>query len=227
MCAAPARRRLVWAVAGSLMLHVVGLAVLWRTLVPLSARLPPGVRVPPPTMLWVAITPTPTPTPTPVSTAVVPGETGEKAGAHSVPLGARRLATAAIVRPLPSARVRQSTASPEIEAPVTAAISMPSRPASTAQPQAAPGPEAVVRALERERAWQRRQGLAHAPQTWGSEAPVTMGAGAVMRALRGPGGSRTTKVSGPWGDYCVELPSANQPPAMGAAPRMALARTCR
>lgn len=223
MCAAPARQRLVWAVAGSLMLHVVGLAVLWRTLVPPPARPSPGAQVQPPAMLWVAIAPTPAP----VSTAVVPGEAGETVGARSATPSARRLATAAIVRPLLRARVRQSTASPEMETPVTVVISAPSLPASGAQPQAAPGPDAVVRALEQERAWQRRQGLARAPQTWGREAPVTMGAGAVVHDLGGPGGSRTTRVSGPWGDYCVELPSANQPPAMGAGPRMALARTCR
>ena len=85
----------------------------------------------------------------------------------------------------------------------------------------------MAHALARERAWQRRQGLGHAPQTWAGEVPATMGAEAVVRDLRGPGGSRTAKVSGPWGDYCVELPSADQPPTMGAAPRMVPARTCR
>jgi len=224
-CAVPARQRLVWAVAGSLMLHGVGLAVLWRTLVPQSV-LPTPSLVPPPAMLWVALAPTPTPVPAPAA-GVVPGETGEAAGARSAAPRARRLATAAIVQPLPRGRVRQPAASPEMQAPVAAAVSMPSPPASTAQPQAAPGPDAVVRALERERAWQRRQGRSRAPQAWDGEASATLGAGAVVRDLRGPGGSRTAKVSGPWGDYCVELPSAKQPPAMGAVPRMVPARTCR
>jgi hypothetical protein len=66
MCAAPARGRLVWAAAGSLMLHAVGLAVLWRTLVPhVRLACPPESRVPPPAMLWVALAPTPAPAPAP------------------------------------------------------------------------------------------------------------------------------------------------------------------
>lgn len=229
-CAVPARQRLVWAVAGSLMLHGVGLAVLWRTLVPQSV-LPTPSLVPPPAMLWVALAPTPTPVPAPAA-GVVPGETGEAAGARSAAPRAMRRATVAIVRPLPRGRVRQSTASPERETPVVAAAASapapaPSLPASAAQPQAVLRPDVVALALARERAWQRRQGLGHAPQTWAGEVPATMGAEAVVRDLRGPGGSRTAKVSGPWGDYCVELPSADQPPVMGAAPRIAPARTCR
>lgn len=227
-CAVPARQRLVWAVAGSLMLHGVGLAVLWRTLVP-PPVLPTPSQVPPSAMLWVAPTPTPVPAP---AAGVVPGETGEAAGARSAAPRAMRRATVAIVRPLPRGRVRQSTASPERETPVVAAAASapapaPSLPASAAQPQAVLGPDIVAHALARERAWQRLQGLGHAPQTWAGEVPATMGAEAVVRDLRGPGGSRTAKVSGPWGDYCVELPSADQPPVMGAAPRIAPARTCR
>lgn len=228
VCAAPARQRLVWAVAGSLMLHGVGLAVLWRTLVPQSV-LPTESQVQPPAMLWVALVPATTPVP--AAAVAVPSET---AGARSATPGGRRLATAATIRPVPRGHVRQSTASPEMETPVAAAAaaaaasaSAPSLPASAAQPQAVLGPDVVARALARERDWQRRKGLVHAPQTWAREAPATMGAEAVVRDLRGPGGSRTTKVSGPWVDYCVELPSANQPPAMGAVPRMVPARTCR
>lgn len=227
-CAVPARQRLVWAVAGSLMLHGVGLAVLWRTLVP-PPVLPTPSQVPPSAMLWVAPTPTPVPAP---AAGVVPGETGEAAGARSAAPRAMRRATVAIVRPLPRGRVRQSTASPERETPVVAAAASapapaPSLPASAAQPQAVLGPDIVAHALARERAWQRREGLGRVPQAWDGEASATMGAGAVVRDLRGPGGSRTAKVSGPWGDYCVELPSADQPPVMGAAPRIAPARTCR
>jgi hypothetical protein len=227
-CAVPARQRLVWAVAGSLMLHGVGLAVLWRTLVPQSV-LPTESQMQPPAMQWVALVPTPVPAP---AAGVVPGETGEAAGARSAAPRAMRRATVAIVRPLPRGRVRQSTASPERETPVVAAAASasapaPSLPASAAQPQAVLRPDVVALALARERAWQRRQGLGHAPQTWAGEVPATMGAEAVVRDLRGPGGSRTAKVSGPWGDYCVELPSADQPPTMGAAPRMVPARTCR
>ena len=224
VCAAPARQRLVWAVAGSLMLHVAGLAVLWRTLVPQSV-LPAPSQVPPPAMLWVALAPPPAPAPAPAF--AVPGETGKAAGARTAAPGTRRLATAAIVRPLPIGRVPPPMASPALSAPEAAVVAMPGPPASAAQPQAAPGPDAVVRALERERAWQRRQGRARAPQSWGDEAAIAMGAGTVVRDRAGPGGSRTAKVSGPWGDYCVELPSANQPPAIGAAPRIAPARTCR
>jgi len=225
---APAHQRLVWAVAGSLMLHAIGLAVLWRTLVP-PPVLPTPSQVPPPAMLWVAPTPTPVPAP---AAGVVPGETGEAAGARSAAPRAMRRATVATVRPLPRGRVRQSTASPERETPVVAAAASapapaPSLPASAAQPQAVLRPDVVALALARERAWQRRQGLGHAPQTWAGEVPATMGAEAVVRDLRGPGGSRTAKVSGPWGDYCVELSSADQPPTMGAAPRMVPARTCR
>ncbi len=223
-CAAPARQRLVWAVAGSLMLHGVGLAVLWRTLVPQSV-LPAPSQVPPPAMLWVALAPPPAPAPAPAF--AVPGETGKAAGARTAAPGTRRLTTAAIVRPLPIGRVPPPMASPALSAPEAAVVAMPGPPASAAQPQAAPGPDAVVRALERERAWQRRQGRARAPQSWGDEAAIAMGAGTVVRDRAGPGGSRTAKVSGPWGDYCVELPSANQPPAIGAAPRIAPARTCR
>ena len=223
-CAAPARQRMVWAVAGSLMLHGVGLAVLWRTLVPQSV-LPAPSQVPPPAMLWVALAPPPAPAPAPAF--AVPGETGKAAGARTAAPGTRRLATAAIVRPLPIGRVPPPMASPALSAPEAAVVAMPGPPASAAQPQAAPGPDAVVRALERERAWQRRQGRARAPQSWGDEAAVAMGAGTVVRDRAGPGGSRTTKVSGPWGDYCVELPSVDQPSAMGAVPRMAPARTCR
>ncbi len=223
-CAAPARQRLVWAVAGSLMLHGVGLAVLWRTLVPQSV-LPAPSQVPPPAMLWVALAPPPAPAPAPAF--AVPGETGKAAGARTAAPGTRRLATAAIVRPLPIGRVPPPMASPALSAPEAAVVAMPGPPASAAQPQAAPAPDAVVRALERERACQRRQGRARAPQSWGDEAAVAMGAGTVVRDRAGPGGSRTAKVSGPWGDYCVELPSANQPPAIGAAPRIAPARTCR
>ena len=47
------------------------------------------------------------------------------------------------------------------------------------------------------------------------------------RDLRGAEGRRMVQAAGPWGTYCVELPSANQPPAMGAAPRVAPTSTCR
>ncbi|PVY57070.1 hypothetical protein C8D04_2343 [Simplicispira sp. 125] len=113
VCAAPVRQRLVGAVAGSLMLHAIGLAVLWRTLVP-PPVLPTPSQVPLSAMLWVALAPTPTPVPAPAA-GVVPGETGESAGARSVAPRAMRRATVAIVRPLPRGRVRQSTASPERE----------------------------------------------------------------------------------------------------------------
>jgi hypothetical protein len=87
--------------------------------------------------------------------------------------------------------------------------------------------EDVARALERERAWQRQHGPPP-PRRWDA-APATagLGAGSTERDLRGADGTRTARVAGPWGSYCVELAPANQPAAMGAAPRIAPVRTCR
>ena len=202
MCAVPARGRLVWAAAGSLMLHAVGLAVLWRTLVPHSV-LPAPSQVPPPAMLWVALAPAPAPAPAPAF--AVPGETDKAAGRAP-----QRQEPEGLPQRPSSGRCREtrapSMASPALSAPEAAVVAMPGPPASAAQPQAAPGPDAVVRALERERAWQRRQGRARAPQSWGDEAAIAMGAGTVVRDRAGPGGSRTTKVSGPWATIAWSCP---------------------
>src|SRR3989344_1226078 len=69
--------------------------------------------------------------------------------------------------------------------------------------------------------------VAWAHQRWEVAPAGALGSGIAERDLRGAEGQRMVQAAGPWGTYCVELPSANQPPSMGAAPRVAPTSTCR
>ncbi|WP_298210181.1 hypothetical protein [Acidovorax sp.] len=233
MCAALVRRqRLAWALGGSLLLHVVGLAVLCKGAAPRPLRPPPGSAAAPspPAMLWVATTATLPPpavaggagAPQPVRPATARAQAVTIAAARGMP---KPPATVVPLSP------RDAGPEPGAGAPSSggAAAPVPQPSASGASQPTALGLDDVARALARERAWQRRQRPAGALQPGPLDAPAAAapGAGGWAHDRRGADGARTAQVAGPWGSYCVELPSTNQPPAMGAAPRIAPPRTCR
>ncbi|RQO80980.1 hypothetical protein DBV10_16225 [Acidovorax sp. FJL06] len=207
---------------GALLLHGLALVVLWRTPGPTRPAPGPGAA---PAMVWVAIAPPPSPSPSQPSPSVTPG-------ARSAAVASRPVGRARSSAPAPEHRAPPASAGADVREAPAALVALPAPLAPASRPEGpppAPGLDDVARVLQRERAWQRRQG-ALSPQRW-EVAPAAVGAAlgadAAERDLRGADGRRTVEVTGPWGTYCVELPSANQPPAMGAAPRIAPARTCR
>jgi hypothetical protein len=104
----------------------------------------------------------------------------------------------------------------------------PSTPASESAPPLHWGPEDLRRAAQDDGAQERRWGRIVPHQRWTAETAHNGQAGDNVRLSEqhAVGGGRVTRVQRGGAVYCVEIPSTNQPPAMGAAPRMALPRTC-
>ena len=77
-------------------------------------------------------------------------------------------------------------------------------------------------------AQERQQARIVPHQRWTANAASNGATGGDMRLTEqyGAGGVRVTRVQRGAAVYCVEAPSANQPPAMGAAPRIVLPRNC-
>ncbi|MDZ7861642.1 hypothetical protein [Acidovorax sp.] len=123
-------------------------------------------------------------------------------------------------------------------ASLSTAIAAPPQPAASSPltasaTPAAPAPweaDGIARALQRERAWQRRHGspaseaLAVRPQA--HEPGPPMGQAMSVRESVGADGSRGSRVQGAAGTYCVRVPSANRLQDVGAAPRVAPVTNC-
>jgi len=127
---------------------------------------------------------------------------------------------------------------------LAAAVAAPPAVAPQAEaPLAAPAPQAKASEPARPLRWgaeelrsaaggtsaQERQQARIVPhQRWTANAASNGATGGDMRLTEqyGAGGTRVTRVQRGVAVYCVEVPSANQPPAMGAAPRIVLPRNC-
>ena len=222
--------RLAWAVGGALLLHGLVLAVLSRS--DGALRTSPE-RSDAPAMVRVTLVPLPASTaPSEPLPAAVPQPAAPTRSATPVASGqGPKQAVTRSGRPI---AVEPAAPDGSVEG-LTAALPVAPAPRAPASgpgdaPRAAPSMDDVAWALQRERAWQRRQG-AQQPQPphqrWEVAPAGGLGSGIAERDLRGAEGRRTVQAAGPWGTYCVELPSANQPPSMGAAPRVAPTSTCR
>jgi hypothetical protein len=107
---------------------------------------------------------------------------------------------------------------------------------ATSSPITAPATSAswdadgIARALQLERAWQRRQGftasqaLAQRQEALASGLP--MGQVVSVQESVGADGSRVSRVQGAAGTYCVRVPSANRMQDVSAAPRVASVTNC-
>ncbi len=214
------RQRLVLAVTLSLLMHAALITVGVKT----GER---PLRVPPPALQWVEVVPV-TPArvperpaaPMPLRAAVpsaAPAGQGAPAVAAQAPSG------------VAEAQPRMAA---QDEAPLSCVAVQPLPGASSQQPAPVPwDSEGIARALQRERAWQRRHGppaadaLAAAPYR-GAVSGVPSGQGVAVHESAGPDGRRVSRVEGPAGTYCVRVPSANRLPDQGAAPRLALPTHC-
>lgn len=220
-------RRWGAAVGLSLLLHALALSWWWGAARrPLHAMSGAAIQAPAgraPAMVWIAMPPPLAP-----------------AAASAAPL-----AQVAGPQPAPSVRTapvrkKQAVAVPALAATVTA----PSAAALQAEaPLAAPAPQATASEPARPLRWgaeelrraaggtsaQERQQARIVPhQRWTADASSNGATGGDMRLTEqyGAGGARVTRVQRGAAVYCVEVPSANQPPAMGAAPRIVLPRNC-
>ncbi len=220
-------RRWGAAVGLSLLLHALALSWWWGAARrPLHAMSGAAIQAPAgraPAMVWIA-------TPPPLAPAAA---------------SATPLAQLAGPQPAPNVRTvpvrkKQAVAVPALAATVTA----PSAAALQAEaPLAAPAPQAAASEPARPLRWgaeelrraaggtsaQERQQARIVPhQRWTADASSNGATGGDMRLTEqyGAGGARVTRVQRGAAVYCVEVPSANQPPAMGAAPRIALPRNC-
>ncbi|QLA81683.1 hypothetical protein EXV95_14135 [Acidovorax sp. JMULE5] len=186
-----------------------------------------------PAMVWVTLAPQPASTaPSKPLPAAMPRPAAP--ARSTTPVTSAQGRTQAVIRSGRPIAVEPAAPDGSVEG-LTAALPVAPAPRAPASgpgdaPLAAPNMDDVARALQRERAWQRRQG-AQQPQPphqrWEVAPAGALGSGIAERDLRGAEGRRTVQAAGPWGTYCVELPSANQPPSMGAAPRVAPTSTCR
>ena len=220
-------RRWGAAVGLSLLLHALALSWWWgaarRPLhaMPGAAFQAPAGRAP--AMVWIATSP-------PLASAAA---------------SATPLAQLAGPQPAPSvrtapARKKQAVAVPALAATVTAppaaalqaeALLAAPAPQATASEPARPlrwGAEELRRAAGGTSAQERQQARMVPHQRWTADAASSGAAGGDMRLTEqyGAGGARVTRVQRGAAVYCVEVPSANQPPAMGAAPRIVLPRNC-
>lgn len=218
-----ASRRLLGALAVSLLLHAALGGAWWagRTAPSVEATEPAAA---PLTLVWAAAPAVPGPPPAPTAQRGTPDRPTAATPPPRVRMPTTRQSTHATLGPAGPQGIAAAPDAPPVDAAAPAV-------ATKAPPASAPvDPLAidVARALAREQAWQRRQGaLPPAGGVGGPGAPRPLGAQMQEQALHGAGGTRLTRVSGPAGDYCVELPSADQLPALGAAPRLAPTRTCR
>lgn len=151
---------------------------------------------------------------------------------------AGHVASPQIVPSVRPAQVRKKQSVQTLSA--TAAVVSISAPQAVAE-QAAPAPQAPAsepsqplrwghdelrRAVNSASAQERQQGGIVPPQRWTADTPGDGAAGVRLTEQHGSGGTRVTRVQRGGVVYCVEIPSLNQPPAMGAAPRVALPRSC-
>lgn len=208
----------------SLLLHALVLSWWWD-----AARRPwhvmPGATIQAPAsqapaMVWVA-----TPPPLASSTALVAGPQPTP----SVRTAPARKRSAAAAPALTATVTAPPAGAPEAEAPL-AALAAPT-PQATASEPARPlrwGPDELRHAASGTSAQERQQARIVPHQRWTADASSNGVAGGDMRLTEqyGAGGTRVTRVQRGAAVYCVEVPSANQPPAMGAAPRIALPRNC-
>ena len=146
--------------------------------------------------------------------------------APSVRTAPARKKQAVAVPALAAAVAAPPAVAPQAEAPLAAPA-----PQATASEPARPlrwGAEELRRAAGGTSAQERQQARIVPHQRWTANAASNGATGGDMRLTEqyGAGGTRVTRVQRGVAVYCVEVPSANQPPAMGAAPRIVLPRNC-
>jgi hypothetical protein len=210
-----------------LLLHALALSWWWGAARrPLHAMPGAAIQAPAgraPAMVWIA-TPPPLAPAAASATPLAPGTGPQPApGVRTGPV-----------------RKKQAVAVPALAATVTAP---PAAALQAEAPLAAPAPQATASEPARPLRWdaeelrraaggtsaQERQQARMVPhQRWTADAASSGAAGGDMRLTEqyGAGGARVTRVQRGAAVYCVEVPSANQPPAMGAAPRIVLPRNC-
>lgn len=218
-----------WCIAVGLSLLLHGLVLPWwwgAVRRPLHAM--PGAAIQAPAgrasaMVWIA---TPPPL-APVAASAAPlAQVTDPQPAPNVrtsPVGKRQ---AVAVPALTTTATAPPAAAPQGEAPLAAPA-----PQATASEPARPlrwGPEELRRAAGGTSAQELQQARIVPRQRWTADASSNGATGGDIRLTEqyGAGGARVTRVQRGAAVYCVEVPSANQPPAMGAAPRIALPRNC-
>lgn len=220
-------RRWGAAVGLSLLLHALALSWWWgaarRPLhaMPGAAFQAPAGRAP--AMVWIATSP---PLASAAASATPLAQLAGPQPAPSVRTAPARKKQAVAVPALAAAVVAPPAVAPQAEAPLAA----PAPQAKASEP-ARPlrwGAEELRSAAGGTSAQERQQARIVPHQRWTANAASNGATGGDMRLTEqyGAGGVRVTRVQRGVAVYCVEVPSANQPPAMGAAPRIVLPRNC-
>ena len=220
-------RRWGAAVGLSLLLHALALSWWWgaarRPLhaMPGAAFQAPAGRAP--AMVWIATSP---PLASAAASATPLAQLAGPQPATSVRTVPVHKKQAVSVPALAATDTAPPAAAPQAAAPLAAPA-----PQATASEPARPlrwGAEDLRRAAGGTSAQERQQARIVPHQRWTADAASNGAAGGDMRLTEqyGAGGVRVTRVQRGAAVYCVEVPSANQPPAMGAAPRIVLPRNC-
>lgn len=220
-------RRWGAAVGLSLLLHALALSWWWgaarRPLhaMPGAAFQAPAGRAP--AMVWIATSP---PLASAAASATPLAQLAGPQPATSVRTAPARKKQAVAVPALAAAVAAPPAVAPQAEAPLAA----PAPQAKASEP-ARPlrwGAEELRSAAGGTSAQERQQARIVPHQRWTANAASNGATGGDMRLTEqyGAGGTRVTRVQRGVAVYCVEVPSANQPPAMGAAPRIVLPRNC-
>jgi hypothetical protein len=210
-----------------LLLHALALSWWWgaarRPLhaMPGAAFQAPAGRAP--AMVWIATSP---PLASAAASATPLAQLAGPQPAPSVRTAPARKKQAVAVPALAAAVVAPPAVAPQAEAPLAA----PAPQAKASEP-ARPlrwGAEELRSAAGGTSAQERQQARIVPHQRWTANAASNGATGGDMRLTEqyGAGGVRVTRVQRGVAVYCVEVPSANQPPAMGAAPRIVLPRNC-
>ena len=211
----------------SLLLHALALSWWWgaarRPLhaMPGAAFQAPAGRAP--AMVWIATLPPLAPK---EASAELHAQVAGLQPAPSVRTAPARKKQAVAVPALAAAVAAPPAVAPQAEAPLAA----PAPQAKASEP-ARPlrwGAEELRSAAGGTSAQERQQARIVPHQRWTANAASNGATGGDMRLTEqyGAGGTRVTRVQRGVAVYCVEVPSANQPPAMGAAPRIVLPRNC-
>jgi hypothetical protein len=210
-----------------LLLHALALSWWWAAArrplhaMPGAAFQAPAGRAP--AMVWIATSP---PLASAAASATPLAQLAGPQPATSVRTAPARKKQAVAVPALAAAVAAPPAVAPQAEAPLAAPA-----PQATASEPARPlrwGAEELRRAAGGTSAQERQQARIVPHQRWTANAASNGATGGDMRLTEqyGAGGTRVTRVQRGVAVYCVEVPSANQPPAMGAAPRIVLPRNC-